>query len=135
MFCAIMRRSNRNFNTPPPPPTTSRANLGHLTIFLCSGRGGFDLCMGGVVKIEQEVSGNFFFSRASKLPKTKHTCLDEFKGRDIAISQVNGSKEFWLRNSSLSYYRVKTVWYVFSPPSHCYSCTFLLEIINRHRTI
>ena len=42
--------------------------------------------------------------------------MEEFKGRDIAINQVTVffffvlvtqlSEEFWLRNSSLSYYRV-----------------------------
>ena len=48
-----------------------------------------------------------------------NTCLDkmeEFKGRDIAVScfffpflVTELSKEFWLRNSSLSYYRVNTI--------------------------
>ena len=57
-----------------------------------------------------------------------NTCLDEmeeFKERDIAISQVTAffflsvtqlSKEFWLRHSSLSYYREKKNFGAFLQP-------------------
>ena len=60
-----------------------------------------------------------------------NTCLDEmkeFKGKDKAITYVTvflsplvteRSKEFWLPNLSLSYYGVKTTWYVFTPQFHC----------------
>ena len=33
-------------------------------------------------------------------------------------------------SSSLSYYRVKTIWYVFTSPFNCKGCTFLLEVIK-----
>lgn len=40
------------------------------------------------------------------------------------------SEEFLLRNSSLSYKKVKTIWYVSKLLFHCESCTFLLEVIT-----
>ena len=88
---------------PPPPP---RASLGHLTALCARGvgnltvmtsRGGeFDLCQGGVGKIEPEGSKRIcfffvfvFFFWAPKSLTAINTCLDkmeEFKERDIAIS-------------------------------------------------
>ena len=60
VFCYVMSRSNRKFNI-----ALTRSNLGYLTTFCARGvgnmtgkdsRGGeFDLCLGGVGKIEQEV--------------------------------------------------------------------------------
>ena len=50
------------------------------------------------------------------------------KGRDDSICerladkkglQKLSSKEFWLRHSSLAYYRVNTIWCVFRAPFHC----------------
>ena len=78
---------------PPPPPP--RANPGHLTIFCARGVGnltgkafpGWGICLGGVGKIEPEVS-NGFFGGAPKSLTAINTCLDEmeeFKGRDIAF--------------------------------------------------
>ena len=73
-------------------------------------------------KIEPEVS-RFFFSGTENA--IKHVFgrdyVEEFKGRDIACErlvykksfQKLSSKEFWLRNSSLSHYRVNTIWYAF----------------------
>ena len=57
-YLSLMHQSNKHFNTPRP----SRAKPGHLTIFLsvngkASWGGEFDLCLGGVGKIEPEVSG------------------------------------------------------------------------------
>ena len=74
----------------------------------------------GKLKRRFQVSNDFFF-RVPKSLTAINTCLDDmkdFKRRDIAISQVTVcsflenelSNEFWLRNSCLSYYRVKTIW-------------------------
>ena len=96
MNLLLMRRSNRNFNIPPPPP---RANPGHLTIFCARGVGNLTdkafpgvgnlRWVGGVEKIEPEVSGfKFFFLRAPKSLTAINTCLDEmeeFEGRDITF--------------------------------------------------
>ena len=49
----LMHRSNRNFNIPPLPPGKPRA----FDYFLGPGSGEFDLYLGGVGKIEPEVSG------------------------------------------------------------------------------
>ena len=82
-----MRRSNRDFNILPIPPGKPRA----FDYFLCPESGEFDFCLGGVGKIEPElskVSKDFFFLAPKSLTAIK-TCLDEmeeFKGRDIAIS-------------------------------------------------
>ena len=55
-----------------------------------TGGGGFDLCLGGVGKIEQEVSGSndFFFGGGTKSLTTINKYLEEmeFIRRDIAIS-------------------------------------------------
>ena len=51
-YTIVMRRSNRNFNTPLP-----RENPGHFDYLLCPGSGEFDLCLRWVGKIEPEVSG------------------------------------------------------------------------------
>ena len=65
-----------------PPPGKPRA----FDYFLCSGSGEFDRYLGGVGKIELEVSGFKWFSfRAPKSLIAINTCLDEmeeFKGRD-----------------------------------------------------
>ena len=82
-------------------------------IWILSGWGGENRT--GSVKFQM-----VFFVRAPKSLTTINTCLDEmeeFKGRDIAISWVTVffllatevSKKFCLRNSSLSYYWVETV--------------------------
>ena len=53
----VMHRSNRNFNVF-PPPGKPRA----FDYFVCPGSGEFDLYLGGVGKIEPEVSGLKLFS-------------------------------------------------------------------------
>ena len=67
---------------PPPPPGKPRA----FDYFLCPGSGEFDLYLGEVGKIEQEVLGfSAFFFRAPKSLIATTTCLDEmeeFKGGD-----------------------------------------------------
>ena len=149
-----MRRSNWNFSTPPPTWQTSgiwvfpvprecgiwriRPSLG-CGIWTFSGCGGVNWT-GGVRFLM------IFFLRVPKSLTAIKMCLDDmkdFKRRDIAISQVavfsflenELSNEFWLRNSCLSYYRVKTIWYVFTTLFHYWSCTFLLEVINGRWTI
>ena len=98
-YSLLMRRSNRNFNTPAPP--TSWANLGHLIIFCSRGVGNlagktfpmvgnstFVWVGWGKLNRKSQVSNDLFF-RASKSLTVINTCLDEmeeFKGRDIAIS-------------------------------------------------
>ena len=69
MFAGIMYRSNRNFNIP-SPPGKPRA----FDYFLCPGSGEFDLYLGGVGKIESEVSGFkwFSFSGAEVTNSYKH---------------------------------------------------------------
>ena len=73
-----MHRSNRNFNI-----TLPRANTGHLTIFCARGVKNltgrpsrhveYDLCQGGVGKIESEVSGfKFCFFGAEVANSYKH---------------------------------------------------------------
>ena len=64
----IMCRSNRNLNI--PPPGKPRA----FDYFLCPGSGEFDLYLGGVGKIEPEVSGFkwFSFSGAEVANSYKH---------------------------------------------------------------
>ena len=52
-----MRRSNRNFNIAPSPGQTPG-----ISLFSVPGGGELDLCLGGVGKIEPEVSGFKFFA-------------------------------------------------------------------------
>ena len=94
----VMSRSNRNFDISPPPPGKPRA----FDSFLCPGSGEFDLCLGGVGKLNRKcrVSNDFFFWGGAGAPKSLtaiNACLDEmeeFKGRDIAISQVTSFFHF-----------------------------------------
>ena len=122
-----VRSPNRKFNL-----TSPRANLGHLTTFCARGVGSLtgkafrgmrnlNFIWVGWWKSNRKCQvSNGFFVRAPKSLTTINTCLDEmeeFKGRDIAISWVTVffllatevSKKFCLRNSSLSYYWVETV--------------------------
>ena len=127
-----MRRSNRNFNIPSP--------LGIPQAFdysLCSGNGnltgrafpgwGTWPLSGWVGENWNGSVSNVFFFLAPKALAAVNTCLDEMKELKEEIQQLaewlfffpfsNWTvKRVWLRNSSLSYYRVKRIWYVFTPP-------------------
>ena len=95
----VMRRSNRNYNSPPsPPPPPSRANPSHLTIFCARevenltgkafpgmgnltgkaflGVGNLTFAWVGWGKLKCQVSNGFSFFRAPKSLTAINTCLD-----------------------------------------------------------
>ena len=113
-----MRRSNRNFNkpSPPPPPFPGKPRA-------------FNILCARVGKIEPEVSGfQMTFFSGDEVANNYKTCVwtrwKNLKKRHSICErlvykkgiQKLSSKEFWIRNSSLSYDRVNTIWYVFHTP-------------------
>ena len=75
---------------PPLPPLPGKPRA--FDYFLSPGSGEFDFCLGGLGKLERKCKVQmsvFFFFLAPKSLTSMNTCLDEmeeFKGRDIAIS-------------------------------------------------
>ena len=71
----------------PPPP--SQANLGHLTTFCSRGVGNLTFLLAGWGKLNQKckVSNDFFLSLKWLTAINMYLDeMEEFKGRDIAIS-------------------------------------------------
>ena len=97
MLCPDQKK---NFNIPPASPGKPQpfSVSGEWGIWQPSVGAEFELCKGGVGKIEPEVSSfKWFFCSSTVVANSYNICLEdieEFKGKDIAMNQVTGFFRF-----------------------------------------